>query len=61
MDRLTGRFLLPWLRFSVRPADVSEQLKKELESYKEKKPWREKQNVEENKKPLEEKKPDLEA
>ena len=27
MDRLTGRFLLPWLRFSVRPADVSEQLK----------------------------------
>src|SRR6478609_8970835 len=27
MDRLTGRFLLPWLRFSVRAADVSEQLK----------------------------------
>ncbi len=32
--------------------DVSEQLKKELESYKEKKPWREKQEVEENTKPL---------
>ncbi|HYP80708.1 MAG TPA: glycerol-3-phosphate 1-O-acyltransferase PlsB, partial [Steroidobacteraceae bacterium] len=24
---MTGRFLLPWLRFSVRPADVAEQLK----------------------------------
>jgi tetratricopeptide (TPR) repeat protein len=32
--------------------DVSEQLKKELESYKEKKPWREKQEIEENTKPL---------
>ena len=41
--------------------DVSEQLKKELESYKAKKPWREKQNTEENKKPLDGKKPDLEA
>jgi DNA phosphorothioation-dependent restriction protein DptG len=41
--------------------DVSEQLKKELESYKAKKPWREKQNTEENKKPLDEKTPDSEA
>jgi tetratricopeptide (TPR) repeat protein len=32
--------------------DVSEQLKKELESYKQKKPWREKQEIEENKKPV---------
>jgi len=28
MDRLTGRILLPWLRFSVRPADVAEQFKR---------------------------------
>jgi len=41
--------------------DVSEQLKKELESYKAKKPWREKQNTEENKKPLDEKTLDSEA
>jgi tetratricopeptide (TPR) repeat protein len=41
--------------------DVSEQLKKELESYKEKKPWREKQDTEENTKPLDEKSSDLEA
>jgi glycerol-3-phosphate O-acyltransferase len=27
MDRFTGRFLLPWLRFSVRPRDVAESLK----------------------------------
>ncbi|MCI0359696.1 MAG: tetratricopeptide repeat protein [Planctomycetaceae bacterium] len=32
--------------------DVGDQLKKELESYKEKKPWREKQEIEENTKPL---------
>jgi tetratricopeptide (TPR) repeat protein len=32
--------------------EVGEQLKKELESYKEKKPWREKQEIEENTKPL---------
>ncbi|QDU26017.1 TPR repeat-containing protein YrrB [Anatilimnocola aggregata] len=32
--------------------EVKDQLKKELESYKEKKPWREAQNVEENTKPL---------
>ncbi len=41
--------------------DVSEQLKEELESYKEKKPWREKQNIEENTKPLDGDIPDLEA
>ena len=33
--------------------EVKEQLGKELEGYKQKKPWREAQNVEENKKPLE--------
>ncbi len=27
MDRLTGRFLLPWLRFTVRPRDVAESLR----------------------------------
>jgi glycerol-3-phosphate O-acyltransferase len=26
MDRFTGRFLLPWLRFTLRPEDVAEQL-----------------------------------
>jgi glycerol-3-phosphate O-acyltransferase len=26
MDRLTGRFLLPWLRFTVRPTAVAEQI-----------------------------------
>jgi Tfp pilus assembly protein PilF len=41
--------------------ETSEQLKKELESYKEKKPWRELQNVEENTAPLEPKKDDLET
>jgi tetratricopeptide (TPR) repeat protein len=41
--------------------DVSDQLKKELESYKEKKPWREKQEIEENTKPLNAKPSDLET
>src|SRR6185369_7205747 len=27
MDRFTGRLLLPWLRFTLRPQDVAEQLK----------------------------------
>jgi glycerol-3-phosphate O-acyltransferase len=27
MDRLTGRFLLPWLRFTVRPRDMAESLR----------------------------------
>ena len=26
MDRYTGRLLLPWLRFSVRPEDITAQL-----------------------------------
>ncbi|MDX1948492.1 MAG: tetratricopeptide repeat protein [Pirellulaceae bacterium] len=41
--------------------DVSDQLKKELESYKEKKAWREKQEIEENTKPLDAKPNDLET
>jgi tetratricopeptide (TPR) repeat protein len=41
--------------------DVGDQLKKELDSYKEKKPWREKQEVEENTKPLGAKPSDLET
>ena len=41
--------------------ETEDQLKKELESYKEKKPWREKQEVEENTKPLEPGKDDLET
>lgn len=42
--------------------DVGDQLKQELESYKQHKPWREKQQVEENTKPLEDKKdPDLDT
>ncbi|MEX2026759.1 MAG: hypothetical protein WEH44_05650, partial [Pirellulaceae bacterium] len=42
-------------------AETIDQLKKELESYKEKKPWREKQEIEENTKPLEPGKGDLET
>jgi tetratricopeptide (TPR) repeat protein len=41
--------------------ETAEQLKKELESYKGKKPWREKQETEENTKPLEPGKDDLET
>lgn len=41
--------------------DIKEQLSKELDSYKEKKPWRESQNVEENKKPIDAKPDDLET
>jgi tetratricopeptide (TPR) repeat protein len=41
--------------------DIDQQLKKELESYKEQKPWREKQEVEENTKPLGKSKSDLET
>lgn len=41
--------------------EVGEQLKKELDSYKEKKPWREKQEIEENTKPLGGKSSDLET
>lgn len=41
--------------------DVSDQLKKELEQYQEKKPWREKQEIEENTKPLGAKPSDLET
>jgi hypothetical protein len=40
---------------------VGDQLRKELDSYKEKKPWREKQEVEENTKPLTGKSGDLET
>lgn len=42
-------------------AETADQLKKELESYKEKKPWREKQEIEENTQPLEAGKGDLET
>jgi tetratricopeptide (TPR) repeat protein len=41
--------------------DIDDQLKKELESYKEKKPWREKQEVEENTKPIGKSKSELET
>jgi tetratricopeptide (TPR) repeat protein len=41
--------------------DVDQQLKKELESYKNAKPWREKQEIEENTKPLGKSKSDLET
>jgi tetratricopeptide (TPR) repeat protein len=41
--------------------EVDQQLKKELDSYQQKKPWREKQEVEENTKPLGKSKSDLET
>jgi tetratricopeptide (TPR) repeat protein len=40
------------VELGAKEEEVSDQLKKELESYKEKKPWREKQEIEENTKPL---------
>ncbi len=42
-------------------AETAEQLKKELESYKEKKPWREKQDLQENEKKIEQPAGDLET
>ena len=41
--------------------DIDDQLKKELESYKQQKPWREKQEVEENTKPIGQAKSELET
>jgi tetratricopeptide (TPR) repeat protein len=41
--------------------EISDQLQKELNSYKEKKPWREKQEVEENTKPLDSPQEELET
>ncbi len=54
---------LKWSEKAVSLAkdEVKEQLEKELESYKQKKPWREMQTVEENKAPLEPKKDELET
>ena len=48
------------VELGVGEEDVDGQLKKELEGYKQKKPWREKQEIEENTKPLG-KKSDLET
>jgi len=48
------------VELGVEEVMVDDQLKKELQSYKDKKPWREKQEVEENTKPLG-KKSDLET
>jgi tetratricopeptide (TPR) repeat protein len=49
------------VELGAKDQEVDDQLKKELESYKEKKPWREKQEVEENTKPLGRSKTDLET
>lgn len=49
------------VELGAKEEDVSEQLKKELDSYKEKKPWREKQEIEENTAPLGAKPNDLET
>jgi tetratricopeptide (TPR) repeat protein len=49
------------VELGVKDDDVDQQLKKELESYHEKKPWREKQEVEENTKPLTRSKGELET
>src|SRR5262249_55164227 len=49
------------VELGAKDEDIDGQLKKELESYKEKKPWREKQEVEENTKPLGRSKNDLET
>jgi len=49
------------VELGAKDQDVDDQLKKELESYKEQKPWREKQEVEENTKPLGRSKSELET
>jgi tetratricopeptide (TPR) repeat protein len=49
------------VELGAKEEDVSDQLQKELDSYKEKKPWREKQEIEENTKPLGAKSNDLET
>ena len=49
------------VELGAKEEDVSEQLQKELDSYKQKKPWREKQEIEENTKPLTTKSNDLET
>jgi tetratricopeptide (TPR) repeat protein len=49
------------VELGAKEEDVSQQLQKELESYKEKKPWREKQVIEENTAPLGAKPNDLET
>jgi len=49
------------VELGTKDEDVSDQLKKELDNYKEKKPWREKQEIEENTKPLGAKPNDLET
>jgi tetratricopeptide (TPR) repeat protein len=49
------------VELGVKDDEIDDQLKKELESYKQQKPWREKQEVEENTKPLGKSKSDLET
>lgn len=49
------------VELGAKDEEVDQQLKKELESYQEKKPWREKQEVEENTKPIGKSKSDLET
>ena len=49
------------VELGAKDEEVDAQLKKELESYHEKKPWREKQEVEENTKPIGKSKSDLET
>jgi tetratricopeptide (TPR) repeat protein len=49
------------VELGAKDEEIDEQLKKELESYEQKKPWREKQEVEENTKPIGRSKSDLET
>jgi tetratricopeptide (TPR) repeat protein len=49
------------VEMGAKEQETDDQLKKELEGYKEKKPWREKQEVEENTKPLGRSKSELET
>jgi tetratricopeptide (TPR) repeat protein len=49
------------VELGAKDEEVDAQLKKELESYQEKKPWREKQEVEENTKPIGRSKSDVET
>ena len=49
------------VEMGAKEEEIDSQLKKELESYEQKKPWREKQEVEENTKPIGSSKSDLET
>ena len=61
LRRIRQKSDLPIIFPTSKDDEIDEQLKKELDSYELKKPWREKQEVEENTKPIGRSKGDLET